>query len=175
MFLLVPLDLWSIEGFYHGTRGTRRNKKCSSALIFQTSTKPNAGQYDSHFIDNNMKRALLIFSEVAVLLGLICFFISPCTAQAKPPNIIVIVADDLGYADIGVHGGKDIPTPNIDSLAKNGVRFTDAYVSGPYCSPTRAGLMTGRYPQRFGHEFNILDNRGTHRGRPAHIRAHYRG
>ncbi len=101
--------------------------------------------------------------ETTVLLGLVCFFHSPSNAQAKPPNIIVIVADDMGYADIGVHGSKDIPTPNIDSLAKSGVRFTDAYVSGPYCSPTRAGLMTGKYPQRFGHEFNILDNRGAHR------------
>jgi arylsulfatase A-like enzyme len=75
--------------------------------------------------------------------------------QVRPPNIVVIVADDMGYADIGVHGSKDIPTPNIDALAATGIRFTDAYVSGPYCSPTRAGLMTGRYPQRFGHEFNI--------------------
>jgi arylsulfatase A-like enzyme len=75
--------------------------------------------------------------------------------QTRPPNIVIIVADDMGYADIGVHGGRDIPTPNIDALAAGGTRFTNAYVSGPYCSPTRAGLMTGRYPQRFGHEFNI--------------------
>ncbi|HEX2488711.1 MAG TPA: sulfatase-like hydrolase/transferase [Blastocatellia bacterium] len=74
-------------------------------------------------------------------------------AQAKP-NILLIVADDLGYADIGVNGCQDVPTPHIDSIAKNGVRFTNGYVSGPYCSPTRAGLMTGRYQQRFGHEFN---------------------
>jgi arylsulfatase A-like enzyme len=70
------------------------------------------------------------------------------------PNILIIVGDDMGYADIGVHGCKDIPTPHIDSLAKNGVRCTNGYVSGPYCSPTRAGLMTGRYQNRFGHEFN---------------------
>jgi hypothetical protein len=76
-------------------------------------------------------------------------------AQAPRPNIVIIVADDLGYGDIGVHGCKDIPTPSIDSIAQNGVRFTDAYVTGPYCSPTRAGLLTGRYPQRFGHEFNL--------------------
>jgi arylsulfatase A-like enzyme len=50
---------------------------------------------------------------------------------------------------------KDIPTPNIDALAGAGVRFTDAYVTGPYCGPTRAGLLTGRYPQRFGHEFTL--------------------
>jgi arylsulfatase B len=72
----------------------------------------------------------------------------------RPPNIIVILADDLGYADLGCQGCKDIPTPHIDSLAKNGIRFTDGYVSSPYCSPSRAGLLTGRYQQRFGHEFN---------------------
>jgi arylsulfatase A-like enzyme len=73
---------------------------------------------------------------------------------ADRPNIIVILADDLGYADVGFHGCKDIPTPHTDSLAKNGVRCTNGYVSGVYCSPTRAGLLTGRYQQRFGHEFN---------------------
>ena len=67
---------------------------------------------------------------------------------------MIIVADDLGYADVGFHGCKDIPTPNIDALAGRGVRCTNGYVSGPYCSPTRAGLLTGRYQQRFGHEFN---------------------
>lgn len=70
------------------------------------------------------------------------------------PNILFIVGDDMGYADVGFHGGKDIPTPHLDALAASGVRFTNGYVSGPYCSPTRAGLMTGRYQQRFGHEFN---------------------
>jgi arylsulfatase A-like enzyme len=76
------------------------------------------------------------------------------TAAHAKPNILVIVGDDMGYADIGVHGCKDIPTPHIDSLAKNGVRCTSGYVSCPYCSPTRAGLLTGRYQNRFGHEFN---------------------
>jgi len=73
--------------------------------------------------------------------------------KAKP-NILVIVADDLGYGDIGVHGGKAVPTPNIDKLAAMGVRCTSGYVSAPYCSPSRAGLLTGRYQTRFGHEFN---------------------
>ncbi len=72
----------------------------------------------------------------------------------RKPNIIIIVADDLGYADTGVYGCKDIPTPSIDSLARKGARFTDAYVSCPVCSPSRAGLMTGRYQQRFGHWYN---------------------
>jgi arylsulfatase A-like enzyme len=73
---------------------------------------------------------------------------------ADRPNILVIVVDDLGYADIGVHGGKSVPTPNIDALAASGVRCTAGYVSAPYCSPSRAGFLTGRYQTRFGHEFN---------------------
>jgi arylsulfatase A-like enzyme len=74
-------------------------------------------------------------------------------AELKP-NILIIVADDLGYGELSCQGNPQIATPNIDSLAEAGVRFTSGYVSGPYCSPTRAGLMTGRYQQRFGHEFN---------------------
>jgi arylsulfatase A-like enzyme len=76
------------------------------------------------------------------------------SAVPSKPNILVIVGDDMGYGDVGVHGCRDIPTPSIDSIARNGVRAASGYVSGPYCSPTRAGLMTGRYQQRFGHEFN---------------------
>ena len=79
---------------------------------------------------------------------------TPVHAQAKKPNILIFLSDDVGYAEYGFQGNKQIPTPHIDSIAKNGVRFTQGYVSGPYCSPTRAGLMTGRYQTRFGHEFN---------------------
>ncbi len=75
-------------------------------------------------------------------------------ARPAKPNVLVIVADDLGYADIGIHGGKDVPTPNIDALAASGVRCSNGYVSAPYCSPSRAGFLTGRYQTRFGHEFN---------------------
>ncbi len=80
--------------------------------------------------------------------------LSASGAAATRPNILLIVGDDMGYADVGFHGCKDIPTPNLDALAASGVRFTSGYVSGPYCSPTRAGLLTGRYQTRFGHEFN---------------------
>ena len=81
--------------------------------------------------------------------------IATLAADAKKPNILVIVADDLGYGETSMQEfTREIPTPNIDALVKGGVRFTSGYVSGPYCSPTRAGLMTGRYQQRFGHEFN---------------------
>ncbi|QEL16431.1 sulfatase [Limnoglobus roseus] len=91
-----------------------------------------------------------------VLIGLVvaAAVAPPVGATDRKPNVVVIVADDLGYADVGFHGCKDIPTPHLDALAKSGVRFTSGYVSGPYCSPTRAGLLTGRYQTRFGHEFN---------------------
>ena len=101
-----------------------------------------------------MKRTLTLRTALGLAIGLIFFCSANSAGQRRPPNIVLIVSDDMGYADIGVHGASDIPTPNIDALARGGIRFTDAYVSGPYCSPTRAGLMTGRYPQRFGHEFN---------------------
>jgi arylsulfatase A-like enzyme len=96
--------------------------------------------------------------RLAMLLSLgIC---SLSVAALPRPNILFIVGDDLGYADVGFHGCRDIPTPNLDALAASGVRFTSGYVSGPYCSPTRAGLMTGRYQTRFGHEFNPGGNSG---------------
>ena len=88
---------------------------------------------------------------VGLVLAALCT--GPAPASAKP-NILLIVGDDMGYADVGFHGCKDIPTPNLDALAASGVRFTSGYVTGPYCSPTRAGLLTGRYQTRFGHEFN---------------------
>jgi arylsulfatase A-like enzyme len=80
--------------------------------------------------------------------------VAPAAEGTKKPNVIVFLSDDVGYAEYGFQGNKEIPTPHIDSIAKNGVRFTSGYVSGPYCSPTRAGLMTGRYQTRFGHEWN---------------------
>ncbi len=71
---------------------------------------------------------------------------------ARKPNIILILADDLGYGDIGCYGNKTIQTPNLDALAKAGLRFTDFHSNGPMCSPTRAALLTGRYQQRAGIE-----------------------
>ena len=72
----------------------------------------------------------------------------------RPPNVVFILADDLGYGDLGVYGSDIIETPHIDALAAAGVRFTAGYVTAAVCSPSRAGLMTGRYPQRHGYEFN---------------------
>ena len=76
------------------------------------------------------------------------------SVAAKPPNILVILADDLGYSDIGVHGGKVVPTPHLDALAASGVRCTNGYVSAPICAPSRAGFVTGRYQTHFGFEHN---------------------
>lgn len=73
---------------------------------------------------------------------------------ARKPNVIIILADDLGYADVSFNGCEDYTTPHIDSIARGGVRFSNGYVSHPFCSPTRSGLMTGRYQQRYGHENN---------------------
>jgi arylsulfatase A-like enzyme len=77
----------------------------------------------------------------------------PAAAEGQP-NIVIILADDLGYADLGMQGLTGIPTPAIDSIAVNGVRFTDGYSNHPVCSPSRAALMSGRYPHRFGFEHN---------------------
>ena len=75
-------------------------------------------------------------------------------SERNKPNIVIILADDLGYADLGCQGCKDIPTPHIDSIAANGVRFTDGYATHPVCSSSRAGLMSGMYQHRFGFENN---------------------
>ena len=74
--------------------------------------------------------------------------------QKNHPNVIVIMTDDLGYIDVGFNGSKDIPTPNIDRIAQNGVKFTNGYTPYSVCSPSRAGFITGRYQQRFGYERN---------------------
>jgi arylsulfatase A-like enzyme len=87
-------------------------------------------------------------------------------AAEKPPrpNIIIFLSDDVGYGEYGFQGNAEIPTPNVDSIARNGVRFTQAYNAATYCSPCRAGFMTGRYPTRFGHEFNEGGAAGNRRG-----------
>ncbi len=87
-------------------------------------------------------------------LILVAALVVPIFAAETKPNILVIVSDDQGYADAGFNGSKDIPTPHLDALAKSGLRCTSGYVTHPFCSPTRAALMTGRYQQRFGHENN---------------------
>ena len=89
------------------------------------------------------------------LLFLILFTSINNTFGQDKPNIIVILTDDQGWADVGFNGSTDIPTQNLDRLASQGAVFTNGYVSHPYCSPSRAGLLTGRYQARFGHDCNM--------------------
>lgn len=91
------------------------------------------------------------------LLLLLCASYTYAQSDTKP-NFLVILADDLGYGDLGYTGCKDIYTPNIDKLAENGVEITNGYVTHPYCGPSRSGLMTGRYQARFGMEINITNS-----------------
>ena len=82
-------------------------------------------------------------------------FLTTLTASALPaqrtrPNVVVILADDLGWGDLTINGAPDIRTPNIDAIARGGVRFSQSYASAPECSPTRCALLTGRYQQRVG-------------------------
>lgn len=92
---------------------------------------------------------------ITIFIGLLA---SPIVSAETPatPNLILLIADDLGYGELGCQGNDQIPTPHIDSIATNGVRFTDGYVTGPFCSSSRAGLMTGRYQTRFGYERNPI-------------------
>lgn len=97
----------------------------------------------------------LAAAVAALLAGQAAGAAAQPAARTDPrPNVIVILADDLGYGDTAVYGSAIAKTPNIDALAASGIRFTDGYVTNPVCAPSRAGLMTGRYQQRFGYEFN---------------------
>jgi len=104
-----------------------------------------------------MKHALALLT---ILLLAPLAALHAADAPKPKPNIIVILADDLGYADLGCQGSKDVVSPQIDSIAANGVRCTAGYVSAPQCCPSRAGLMTGRYQNRFGFETNDETRKG---------------
>jgi arylsulfatase A-like enzyme len=94
-----------------------------------------------------MKQLLL---KITLLLTVLPAFVMAAEQPAKP-NVIVILADDMGYADLGSQEvRKDLKTPNLDALAANGVRCTAGYITSPQCSPSRAGLITGCYQQRYG-------------------------
>jgi len=92
-------------------------------------------------------------AAIAGALSLEALATGSAMAAETRPNVVVILADDLGYGDISAQGSR-IPTPNIDALARSGVRFTNGYVTAAVCAPSRAGLLTGRAQTRFGFEFN---------------------
>ncbi len=98
----------------------------------------------------NLAKRLAVVLTYQLIFCVLCFR----SSSAKQPNIVLIVADDLGYGDVGCYGSTDTNTPNIDALAASGVRFTDFHSAGPMCSPTRAAMLTGQYQQRFGRIFD---------------------
>ena len=107
-----------------------------------------------------MKNFVLKYFRAAGGWGVLAIFaVAHVRAAAAKPNIVVILADDLGYADTGYQGSRDMITPQIDALAHAGVRFTAGYVTAPVCAPSRAGFLSGRYQNRFGFE----DNPGPYR------------
>lgn len=102
-----------------------------------------------------MKKApISLFALLLPFCAVFAMGSSPGISSVDRPNIVLLFADDAGYADFGFHGSKIMQTPNLDKMASEGVRFAQGYVSDPTCGPSRAGLMTGRYQQRFGYEEN---------------------
>ncbi|MDG1292300.1 MAG: sulfatase-like hydrolase/transferase [Flavobacteriaceae bacterium] len=103
----------------------------------------------------NKSKILSVFSLIMVVFTVLgCMQEKKKTSQKNHPNVIVIMTDDLGYVDVGFNGSVEIPTPNIDRIAQQGVKFTNGYTPYSVCSPSRAGFITGRYQQRFGYERN---------------------
>jgi arylsulfatase A-like enzyme len=136
---LPPVEFWS---------------KFVSRIIFLQTLSFIVHLINSYFV---YFWSIAMFNNNTCVLWLILTALSLGLAtelSARQPNVIIFLADDEGYGELGAQGNPEIPTSNIDSLAKNGTRFTDGYVAATYCSPCRAGLMTGKYPTRFGHEFN---------------------
>src|SRR5829696_6081574 len=98
------------------------------------------------------------FVRITLPLLVVCLSAASAAAQAPAaakPNVVLIITDDVGYGDLGSYGAPDLKTPNIDRLARDGVRLTDFYANGSTCTPTRAGLITGRYQQRFALELPL--------------------
>ncbi len=112
--------------------------------------------------------------HLTLLTALLLAPLAAVHADEAKPNILIILADDLGYADHGCQDSKEVVPPHIDSLAANGVRCTAGYISAPQCCPSRAGLLSGQYQQRFGHEgnpnFPLMLMRGS-RIIPEHLKA----
>jgi arylsulfatase A len=114
-----------------------------------------------------------VFGAASRLASIVACLVLWCAIAAEAgarPNFVIIMVDDMGYGDAGCYGGTSFPTPNLDRLAREGIRFTDFHSSGCVCSPTRAGLLTGRYQQRAGIPGVVYAafNRNRHHGLQLH-------
>ncbi len=89
-------------------------------------------------------RGFLSFAA-SLVLSLTCTIRNAICQDSIRPNVVIILVDDLGYGELGCYGGRDVATPNIDSLALDGIRFTSGYVTAPFCAASRAAILTGRY------------------------------
>jgi arylsulfatase A-like enzyme len=98
-------------------------------------------------------RRLISILAICAAAAILASALGSQAPAANRPNVVVVMSDDMGYADLGSYGGTDIKTPNIDSIGRDGVRMTDFYANGVLCSPTRAGFINGRYQQRY-----LIDN-----------------
>lgn len=113
------------------------------------------------FVDFMMRNPLFPTLAIVLTALLATPLPSPAAPAAKAPHILYIVADDLGWKDVGFHGATDIKTPHLDRLAASGARLEQFYVQ-PFCTPTRAALMTGRYPMRYGLQTLVIPSMGTY-------------
>jgi arylsulfatase A len=106
----------------------------------------------------------LSFLKFAIIFAL--FPLLGYTAEKRPPNFVIIFTDDQGYQDVGCFGSPDIATPHLDQMAREGMRFTDFYVAAPVCTPSRAALLTGKYPKRLGMAKGVLFPHSGDKGLP---------
>ena len=105
-----------------------------------------------------MKHIILFFTSILSL----CVNIESKAVNAKRPNVIFVLFDDMGYSDLSCYGAKKVKTPNIDRLAKEGLQFTNFMTGASICTPSRACFLTGAYPQRCGSYMGINENREPH-------------
>ncbi len=122
--------------------------------MFRQTSNQRAGK-NKLLVKPAIVQPFSLFAHVITRVSVTWAILISATLSAQTPNLILILADDLGHGDLGVTGSTQIPTPHIDSLAASGVRFTNAYVSSPVCAPSRAGLLTGKHPVSFGFRDNL--------------------
>jgi arylsulfatase A-like enzyme len=127
-------------------------------MLAEPLKERKASRKRPRLIANSSARRFPMRFIIAFALPLLLITSTASDAQqrrSEPPNVVLIMTDDAGYADIGSYGAPDVRTPNIDSLARDGVKLTDFYANAMSCTPTRAGLIAGRYQQRYGIEFPL--------------------